>query len=83
MTTAQQIRAGRALVNMGQKDLADAADIAVATLRRMESDDVGPERSSFAAVEKVREVLVRAGVIFLDDGSNVEGGAGVRLRKGE
>ena len=67
---------------MGQKELADAADIAVATLRRMESDEVGPERSSFAAVEKVCRILEAAGVVFLDAGASVEGGPGVRLKTG-
>jgi predicted transcriptional regulator len=78
MVASHQIRAGRVMIGMGQKELADAAGIAVATLRRMESDDVGPERSSFAAVEKVCGILRAAGIIFI--AANGEG-AGVRLRK--
>lgn len=78
MVTAQQIRAARAMVGLGQKELADAADLAVATLRRMEADTIGPDRSSYAAVEKVCNVLQKAGVIFIAENGE---GPGVRLRK--
>ena len=57
------------------------ADIAVATLRRMESDEIGPARSQAGAVQRVRDVLASAGVMFISENG---GGLGVRLRdKGE
>ena len=77
MLVAQQIRAARSLVGMGQAELAEKANVAVATLRRMESDAVGPERSQAGAVSRVREVLETAGVQFIPENG---GGAGVRLR---
>ncbi len=76
MLVSKQIRAGRALVGMGQKELADRAGIAPATLRRMEDDNIGPERSTAGAVHRVKECLESAGVEFTNGDA-----PGVRLRK--
>ena len=78
MIVSAQIRAARGLVGMGQKELADIAGISVATLRRMENDTIGPERSASGAVENVRKALEIAGVIFLKE-SEVANGPGVFL----
>lgn len=79
MMKASQIRAGRGLVGIGQKELADMADLSVATLRRMESDDIGPERSSAGAVDSIRRALEAQGVCFADEGEAIAG-PGVYLR---
>lgn len=76
MITAAQIRAGRGLTSLAQKEFAEKAGVSVATLRRMESDEVGPSRSSAGAVESVRSALEAAGVEFIPENG---GGAGVRL----
>ena len=55
MLKAQQVRAGRVLVGVGQKELAEMAGIAVATLRRMEDDGIGPERSNAGSVQRVKD----------------------------
>ena len=78
MLKAQQLRAGRGLVGIGQKELADMAGIAVATLRRMEDDSIGPERSNAGSVQRVKDCLESAGVEFISEN---DGGAGVRLAK--
>jgi transcriptional regulator with XRE-family HTH domain len=75
--TGRQISAARALLGLAQGELAAAASISVATLRRMEA-------SEFAAVGltnnvvAVRRALEAAGVEFIPENG---GGAGVRLRK--
>jgi predicted transcriptional regulator len=78
MLKAQQVRAGRVLVGVGQKELAEMAGIAVATLRRMEDDGIGPERSNAGSVQRVKDCLEKSGVEFIAENG---GGAGVRLRK--
>ena len=78
MITAAQIRAGRGLTSLAQKEFANKAGVSVATLRRMESDDVGPSRSSAGAVDSVRATLEAAGVEFIPENG---GGPGVRLKK--
>ena len=75
MLVSKQIRAGRALLGMRQKELADRAGIAVPTLRRMEDDNIGPERSTAGAVQRVQECLEAAGVEFTNGDA-----PGVRLR---
>ena len=78
--TAAQIRAARALIEWTQPDLAEAAKLSVPTIRRMESER-GPAASTLANVDAVRRALEGAGVVFLEPGKNLTGGAGVRLRK--
>lgn len=79
MLTAAQIRAGRALLEWTQPELARQAGLSLPTIRRMESA-LGPGRSSAANVDAVKRALESGGVEFIgasDDGK----GAGVRLRK--
>lgn len=71
--SGRQIAAARALLGMGQAELAKAASISVPTLRRMEASD-GPASGLPNNVRAVVTVLQNAGVHFLD-----EEGAGVYL----
>ncbi|MEM1149461.1 MAG: helix-turn-helix transcriptional regulator [Pseudomonadota bacterium] len=75
---ASQIRAARSLVGIEQKDLAERVGIAVATLRRMERDDIGPDRSQAGVVRKVVAELESLGAVFLTENGN---GPGVAHRK--
>lgn len=74
MTPAQS-RSGRALVDLTQPKLADAAGLGLSTVvdferqRRSVSDD---------AIQSMRKALEAAGVIFIDENGE---GPGVRLRK--
>lgn len=76
--TAAQLRAARALLNWSAADLADAAKIGVATIRRGELVD-GPinARMKPENVVGLVETLQKAGIQFIAANG---GGVGVRLR---
>ena len=73
----RQIKAARALLGWSQEDLAEAADISVPTIKRLEASD-GPLGGRSETGEKIQKALQAAGVEFIDENG---GGAGVRLRK--
>jgi transcriptional regulator with XRE-family HTH domain len=76
---APQIRAARALLGWNQLELAEAASIGVATLRRLEA--AGTEiRGSVEVVWKIQTALERAGVEFIP--ADESKGPGVRLKRG-
>lgn len=78
---ANQIRAARALLNWSQNELVEKTGLSLTTIRRMEDEKIGPERSSAGNVATVTRSLEEAGVLFLAAGEAVEGGPGVRLVK--
>ena len=78
MILAEEIRAGRALLGWSQLQLAQAASLGVATVRRLEA--AGNEiRGSAETVWKIQKALEAAGVEFIPE----EGGRGpgVRLKQ--
>ncbi|SIT52636.1 conserved hypothetical protein [Mesorhizobium prunaredense] len=75
--TREQCRAARALIGWSQQQLADAAAIGVATIRVFEAGGSEPRS---ATLQVLSLALESAGVVFLGDGTCVEGGPGVRLR---
>jgi hypothetical protein len=70
----RQIRAARGLTGISQLDLAKTANVALATLRRMEGTD-GPVNARTETLFRVQTTLEKAGVEFLNDER-----PGVRLR---
>lgn len=72
---ATQCRMARAALGLGVRDLATLADVAQATVSRLER---GEELKS-ATVSAIRSALEQAGVDFIPENG---GGAGVRLKKG-
>jgi transcriptional regulator with XRE-family HTH domain len=72
--SGRQIAAGRTLVGMGQEELAQDAEISVATLRRMETNR-GPAAGLRNNVAAVRRALEAAGVEFTNGDQ-----PGVRMR---
>ncbi|MDG4889290.1 helix-turn-helix transcriptional regulator [Mesorhizobium sp. WSM4887] len=76
--TPDQCRAARALIKWNQQRLADAAGIGIATLTLFETGTSAPRP---ATVEVLERALRDAGVVFLEEGEMIDGGAGVRLRK--
>ncbi|BAV48035.1 hypothetical protein MLTONO_3132 [Mesorhizobium loti] len=75
--TGGQMRAARALVRWSAKDLAKAASVGVATVRRAESDD-GIPSTTLANRRAIRSALEAAGIEFIAENG---GGAGVRLSR--
>lgn len=73
--TAEQLRAGRALVRWSAQDLADRAGVGVATVRRCEAE-TGFVSATQANKSAMRSALEAAGVVFIEENG---GGAGVRL----
>ena len=73
----RQIKAARALLSWSQEQLAEAADISIPTIKRLEAQD-GPLGGRSATGNKIHMALQTAGVEFIDENG---GGPGVRLRK--
>lgn len=72
-----QLRAARAILGWSQADLADAADISLPTIGRIEPGD-GPLPVRARTADALRTALEKAGVEFIDPNG---GGPGVRLAK--
>lgn len=75
LTTGNQLRAARALVDMDQGTLAKRAGININTISAMEKKGAHGLTSGLDKVRAVMTVLEEAGIEFLNHGS-----PGVRLR---
>jgi transcriptional regulator with XRE-family HTH domain len=81
MITAAQLKAARALLGIDQRALAEAADLSLPTIQRMESSD-GPIRGNIDSLVKLIAALETASVELISEGAVSEGGGrGVRLRR--
>lgn len=78
MLTAAQLRAARSLLNWSQGQLAKASKVSVPTIKRMESEAIGPGSSTHGNVDAVVRALEKGGVEFLPGNGH---GPGVQLRK--
>lgn len=67
---ARQIKAARAMLNWSQEDLADAARLSIATVRKLELGYISPRLSTTSVI---RQAIEKAGVEFIEP-------EGVRLR---
>ena len=76
MLTSEQIRAARALLRWDQKRLAQAAEISVETVKRLEKTP-GKVSAYTGTMEAIQKALEAAGVEFTNDDA-----PGVRLRRG-
>ena len=76
MLQTAQIRAARALLGWKQVDLAKAADVSVATIRRIEGQD-GPMMGDVSTLMRIQSAFEQDGILFLD--KDLGGGIGVRL----
>ena len=80
MITAAQLKAARALLGIDQRALAEAADLSVPTIQRMEGSD-GDIRGNIDSLVKLIAALETAGVDLISEGVVSEGGGrGVRLK---
>jgi predicted transcriptional regulator len=75
LLTPAQCRAGRALLEMTQPELAKRASLGLSTIVDFER---ARRRISDEAASTIKKALEKAGVVFIDENG---GGAGVRLRK--
>ena len=81
MITAAQLKAARALLGMDQRALAEAADLSLPTIQRMEASD-GTIRGHVDSLVKLIGALENAGVALINEGVVSEGGGrGVRLKR--
>jgi predicted transcriptional regulator len=80
MITAAQLRAARAMLGIGQRELAEAAGVSLPTIQRMEASD-GQVRGNVESLVKVVDALERAGIELIAEGApSTAGGRGVRLK---
>jgi transcriptional regulator with XRE-family HTH domain len=77
MISASQSRMARAALNLGVRDVAEAAGVSTNTITRLERGGELLPRT----VAAIRAVFEARGVIFLDDGQSIDGGLGVRLTR--
>ncbi len=76
MMSVAQCRAARALLAWTAQDLADRAEIGVATIRRYETGST----IAASSLDAIEHALTKAGVTFITAGSaSATGGEGVRL----
>lgn len=76
MITGSQIRAARAILRWTAEQVATAAQIGVATVRRAEAADFEPSITA-ANAAAIQRALEAAGIEFIPENG---GGAGVRWR---
>lgn len=76
MLQAAQIRAARALLGWRQEDLAQAAEIGLATIARIEQSS-GVVQGNFSTIMKIQRALEQKGISFFSG----QEGFGVRLAR--
>jgi hypothetical protein len=79
MISTGQVRAARALLRWTAEDLANAAEVGVATIRRMEVLD-GVPAGNVKTLIAIQQALEGAGIEFI---GNPDDSPGVRLRSGK
>jgi len=79
MISTGQVRAARALLRWTAEDLANAAEVGVATIRRMEVLD-GVPAGNVKTLIAIQQALEDAGIEFI---GSPDDGPGVRLRSGK
>ena len=79
MISTGQVRAARALLRWTAEDLANAAEVGVATIRRMEVLD-GVPASNVKTLVAIQQALEGAGIEFI---GSPDDSPGVRLRSGK
>ncbi len=75
LTTGNQLKAARALIEMDQAALAERAKVNVNTIRNMEAAGSGPIAGRAVNVQAVQAALEAAGVEFTNSGQ-----PGVRVK---
>ncbi|MCC8953544.1 transcriptional regulator [Bradyrhizobium sp. Pear77] len=76
---ARQVKAARSLIGWEQFQLAVAAGVGIATIRRLERM-TGPINAKFETIDKIRRALEGAGIEFIGE---PKPGVCVRLEKSQ
>jgi ribosome-binding protein aMBF1 (putative translation factor) len=76
---AAQIRMARAALGWSQAQLAAAAGVSEAVIKRVELGRSDPRSST---LRKIEAALDAADLMILDDGDTRDGGPGIRFKKG-
>lgn len=80
MITAPQLKAARALLGIDQRTLAEAAELSLPTIQRMEGSD-GLIRGNVDSLMKLVTALDRLGLELINEGAvSQAGGRGVRVK---
>ena len=79
MIHSQQIRAGRAILDMSQLELAMITGLNISTIRKIEKNDQGLKSANFDSVNKIKEALEAKGVKFLN-ATERDGISGIGVR---
>ena len=80
MISAAQLKAGRALLGIDQRQLAELSGLSVPTIQRMEASG-GVIRGNVDSLMKLIAALNAAGIELIGEGATSPGGGrGVRLR---
>src|SRR5262245_4573219 len=80
IVTGEQVRAARALLRMQATAFAAAADIGIATLKRLEMTRGPIEAAERETIQRVVSACRKLGVIFIGAGMDSDtGGPGVRF----
>jgi len=81
--TAAQMRAARALIGLGQCQLAEQSGLSVPTIQRMEASE-GVIRANVDSLMKLVAALDAVGIELISNGAvSASGGRGVRLKRAE
>ncbi|WP_205944699.1 helix-turn-helix domain-containing protein [Pelagibius litoralis] len=77
LTTKEQLRAARAMLDWSQQDLADHSGVSLSSIFRLENGS-GPLAIRLDTLQKLQTTLEKAGILFLPENG---GGPGLRTRK--
>ena len=81
MITAAQLRASRAILDIDQRKLAEAAGLSLPTIQRMEASE-GVIRGNVDSLMKLVAALDALGIeLITDNAASPSGGRGVRLKR--
>ena len=81
MITSGQLKAARALLGIGQRQLAEVAGVSVPTIQRMENSN-GQVRGNVESLVKIVAALERCGLeLIAENAVSAGGGRGVRLKQ--
>ena len=74
--TPEQCKMARAGIGLGVRELGKISGVSFTTINRFEKTG----NANLSTVNKISAALEGAGIVFMPDGVNIDGGPGVRLK---